>query len=210
MSDDRPDWLRTADTDPSTVVGVYDDWVDSYEDDVEVWDYRAPQRIVEMLVRLAPGVSPVLDVGCGVGLVGRELVSSGFETIVGIDLSPRSLEVAAAAGVYESLHEADLQSQPIPFDDDAFAALVCVGVMTYLPDTAGIVGELCRVVRSGGPILYTQREDVWLERDDPATLDRLVTQGVCTVEEISEPGRYLPNSEELGDVPARFVALRPE
>ena len=164
MSEQRPGWLREGVHDPTAVAEVYDTWATDYDADLAQWDYRAPQLTVDRLSAAQSGAAPVLDVGCGTGLVGRLLGASGFTDVSGIDLSARSLELAEATGAYRELRQVDLQASPIPWDDDHFAALTCVGVMTYLPDVAEVVAEFCRVVEAGGSILFTQREDIWAER----------------------------------------------
>ena len=208
MADQRPEWLREASHDPTTVAQVYDTWASDYDTDLADWDYRAPQLTVERLTTTQAGATPVLDVGCGTGLVGRLLQEAGFTSVAGIDLSARSLELARQTGAYGELRQVDLQASAIPWDDDHFAALTCVGVMTYLPEVAGVVGEFCRAVEVGGSILFTQREDLWVDRQCQLVIDRLAGDGLCTVESISDPLPYLPGSEELGQIPARLVHLR--
>lgn len=201
------EWLRQGPTDPDEVARMYDDWAADYDRDLTDWDYRAPQLVTERLTAAQPGDGPVLDVGCGTGLVGRQLQAAGFDDIVGIDLSPRSLEIARSTGAYREVQRVDLQATPIPAGDDAFAALVCVGVLTYLPAVADVLTEFARVVRPGGSVLFTQREDLWAERECERILDDLTRAGVCTVEHVSAPLPYLPGSD-LGDIPARLVHLR--
>jgi len=208
MTDDGSGWLRTGHTDPEDVAKVYDDWAASYDADLAAWRYQAPSLTVAALTATQPGATPVLDVGCGTGLVGRELQVSGFDTVTGIDLSASALELAEATGAYREVLQVDLQAEPIPFADASFAAVVCVGVMTYLPDTTAMVTEFCRVAEPGGTVLFTQRDDLWGPRECQRDLDDLVAAGRCRIEAISEPLPYLPDSEELGDVPIRMVHLR--
>ncbi len=208
MAERDPDWLRQGQHDPEAVAAIYDAWADGYDRDLQAWSYRAPAAVVERLRAVQPGARPVLDVGCGTGLVGRHLVDAGFAQVSGVDLSPKSLEIAAATGAYRDLTELDLQSEPLPWPDGAFAALVCVGVMTYLPDVEAVVGEFCRAVVGDGSVLFTQRDDLWAERDTMAALERLAAADRCRIEAVSEPQPYLPASDELGDVPIRVVHLR--
>lgn len=210
MTDDGSGWLRSGHTDPEDVAKVYDDWAASYDADLMAWRYQAPSLAVGALNAAQPGATPVLDAGCGTGLVGRELQASGFGTVTGIDLSANALELAEATGAYQAVRQVDLQAEPIPFPDASFAAVVCVGVMTYLPDTTAMVTEFCRVAEPGGSVLFTQREDLWGPRDCQRDLDALAETGRCRIESISEPLPYLPDSEELGDVPIRLVHLRSE
>ena len=200
--------LRIASTDPVEVRALYDSWADRYEEDVEAWDYRTPSDVAELLREAQPDAARVLDAGCGTGRAGRALRAAGFTSIVGCDLSPNALAHAEATGAYERVVEVDLQQLPTPFADHAFDALSCVGVLTYLPDTEATLREFCRLVRPGGAIAFSQREDVWVERDCRALIDRLVAEGTCEVLHVSEPRPYLPKSDEIGDVGAVLCVLR--
>ena len=72
-----------------------------------------------------------------------------------------------------------MQQLPLPYETHAFTALMCVGVLTYIPDTDGILREFCRVVQSGGLVVFTQREDLFTARDDITVVQQLDAQGVC-------------------------------
>jgi ubiquinone/menaquinone biosynthesis C-methylase UbiE len=124
--------------------------------------------------------------------VGRELRARGFAgRLQGLDISPASLAVAERSGAYDSLVQADLQ-QPLPVGDGGVDAVVCVGVMTYLPEVESVWRELARVTRSGGLVVVTQREDVWESRHCQAVVDRLQDDGVWTPLEVDGPAPYLP------------------
>lgn len=208
MGDDEHDWLRDPDAEVAEIAEKYDDWAPTYDEELAGWDYRAPVGVASVLAAAGPPRGRVLDVGCGTGLSGRALRTVGFDHLVGVDLSPASLEIAAASGVYEAVREVDLTSSPIPFDDDSFTALTCVGVLTYVPDTGAVVREFCRVVEPGGHIVFTQREDVWDDRGDRRTLDALAADGRCEIAEISGPLPYVPGSEDIGDLGMMLVHLR--
>lgn len=200
--------LRIAATDPVEVRALYDAWADRYEVDLDAWDYRTPADVAALLRGAQPDAARILDAGCGTGRVGRSLRATGFASIVGCDLSPNALEHASATGAYEALVEVDLQQLPTPFADGEFDALSCVGVLTYLPDTEATLREFFRVVRAGGTIAFSQREDVWGERGCRVLIDGLVSEGVCEALGISEPRPYLPKSEELGDLGVVLCLLR--
>lgn len=200
--------LLLAPTDPVEVRALYDAWADRYEDDVEAWNYRTPTDVAELLRDAQPDAGRVLDVGCGTGRSGRELRVAGFASVVGCDLSPKALAHADASGVYERVVEVDLQQLPTPFAEDEFDALSCVGVLTYVPDTEATLREFLRLVRRGGTIVFSQREDVWAERNCPALIDRLVAEGACEALHVSGPRPYLPKSDEMRDVGVVLCVLR--
>ena len=84
---------------------VYRNWAETYNQDlIDEFGYVALEEAVRKLTNILPDRnSPILDVGCGTGLVGRLLKNEVYETIDGIDFSPEMLEKAQALGFYRSL-----------------------------------------------------------------------------------------------------------
>ena len=148
-------------TNPDELSQAYNDWAASYDSDMADVGYRHPAVAVGLLARyLASGESPVLDAGAGTGLVGELLGTLGYPVVDALDASPGMLRIAEGKGAYRELHHAFL-GQPLPFDDDRYAAAVSTGVFT-----AGHVGveglpELFRVVRPGGVIVLSVKLTVW-------------------------------------------------
>ena len=194
------DWLHQGTSDAREVAERYDEWAQSYDDDLASWAYRAPTVVADIVLTHHPDAGSVLDVGCGTGLVGAALRARGFAgRIVGLDLSQASLDVAEQGAAYDALQQADLQRR-LPLEDDHADVLVCAGVMTYLPDVEGVWREFSRVVRPGGLVVATQREDLWDTRGCQAVVDRLEEEGVWTPLNISGPAPYLPDG--YGGTPA--------
>jgi len=190
----RDDWLLQGTTDPGEVADRYDEWAESYDDDLVSWSYQAPGVVAETVVTHQPDARSVLDVGCGTGLVGKALRARGYAArIVGLDISQASLRVAHQTDAYDTLERANLQ-QPLDVEDNGVDVLVCAGVMTYLPDVEAVWREFARVVRSGGIVVATQREDLWQPRRCQEVIDRLATDGVWTPLDISGPAPYLPQA----------------
>jgi predicted TPR repeat methyltransferase len=186
------DWLHQGTSDPEEIADRYDDWAERYDDDLASWSYQAPAVVAETVIAASPTASAALDVGCGTGLVGRELRERGFGgRIVGLDISEASLAVARLGGAYDSLQRADLQRR-LPFDDDAFDVVVCVGVMTYLPDVEQVWRRLARVTQPGGLVVLTQRDDLWTERDCQRVVELLEEEGVWVSVQVAGPAPYLP------------------
>ena len=195
----RDDWLLQGTTDPREVTDRYDVWAESYDDDLDSWSYQAPAVVAETVVTREPNARSVLDVGCGTGLVGKALRARGCAArIMGLDISQTSLRVAHQTGAYDSLEPANLQ-QPLDIEDNGVDVLVCVGVMTNLPDVEAVWREFARVVQPGGLVVATQREDLWEPRRCQDVIDRLATDGVWTPLEITGPAPYLP--EGYGGTP---------
>lgn len=209
MADPRvpdDDWLVSGGGGVRDVAARYDSWAEAYDADLDTWSYRAPARVAETVLAHRSAATSVLDVGCGTGMVGRALRSRGYAgELVGLDLSEASLRVAARSGCYTAVSQADLQ-QPLEVGDDSVDVVVCVGVMTYLPDTEAVWREFVRVARPGGLVVLTQREDLWAPRDCQGVLDRLAGSGGWTPLDVSGPAPYLPDAEgALGGLGAYYV-----
>jgi predicted TPR repeat methyltransferase len=200
------DWLVAGGGDARDVADQYDAWAETYDTDLDTWSYRAPVRIAEAVLAHRPRASSVLDVGCGTGLAGRALRDAGYTgELIGLDISEAALEVARRSGHYATLTSADLQ-QPLPLDDDSVDVVVCVGVMTYLPDTEAVWREFLRVARPGGLVAVTQREDLWEPRACQGVIDALAAEGAWTPLEVSGPAAYLPEADgALGGLGAYYV-----
>jgi len=194
------EWLSADPSDAQDVADRYDAWAQTYDGDLAAWSYRAPEVVAQTVRTRHPGAASVLDVGCGTGLVGRALRTRGFEgRLLGLDLSRASLDLARQSGAYDALEQADLQ-QRLPAADAGVDAVVCVGVMTYLPDVEAIWRDLARVTSPGGLVVVTQREDLWHDRHCQAVVDRLQAEGRWTLVDLTGPAPYLP--EGYGGGPA--------
>ena len=89
-----------------------------------------------------------------------------------------------------------------------FDAVVCVGVLTYVPDVEACWRQFCRVTRSLGLAVFTQRDDVWHARGCDSVLQNLERQGLLRRLSVSEPSAYMPNHAELGDLLVRYVVCQ--
>jgi SAM-dependent methyltransferase len=111
----------------------------------------------------------VVDVGSGGGidsLVAARMVGPTGE-VVGIDMTPAMLEKARAAAAESGLgnvefREAYMEDLPVP---DGWADVVISnGVLNLTPDKLKAVGEMFRVLRSGGRL---QIGDILVNRAVP-------------------------------------------
>ena len=195
---------------------IYDEWAPQYDKDLEAQDYAFPQLAAQAFLDAARGHSGsdgagqfgnllVLDAGCGTGLVGLELAKHGVKDIIGLDVSPKMLEIARRTGVYGSLEEADL-SKPIEKRDDSVETIFCVGTLTR-----GHVGpkpaleEFVRIVKRGGLIVATVLDEVWESVGFKAEVERLRSAGKIEVLRSDEVG--VRASSSTG---AKLLVLRKE
>jgi len=193
-------WLRQGSTSSTDVEKSYDGWAPTYNKTLAEWGYRAPEEAAKMLRSSIAKNSVILDAGCGTGLTGIALRGAGFRgPIDGLDISNESLETAKKSGVYRILRQVDFQHVLLEFADGSYDALTCIGVLTYVPETEGILREFARVVRKGGTLIFTQRDDLFHERELQKTIEALIDKGIFSTTSISEPKPYLPDNPDFGD-----------
>lgn len=198
-NDNKHSWLQGGGTQSDKIAEQYDRWAETYDTDLQKWQYRAPSEAAKLL-RPRVGLSAsILDAGCGTGLTGKALKDLGYSNITGIDISAHSLRLAEQTGVYNNLKQHDLQIQPLPFEDAAFTSLICVGVLTYIEHPQALLEEFCRLVQPDGHLVFTHREDLARKQKFREILTDIETQGYWQKLEVSTPQLYLPNNEDFGD-----------
>jgi SAM-dependent methyltransferase len=94
----------------------------------------------------------VLDVACGTGVAARTAADRVGSTgsLVGLDLNPAMLEVAARTRSDIEWRQGD--ASDLPFPDQEFDAVLCQSAVFFFPDVDLAFSEMARVVRRGGSV----------------------------------------------------------
>ncbi|MFW2336116.1 class I SAM-dependent DNA methyltransferase [Ilumatobacter sp.] len=198
--DETPEiWGKGYSTDSTTVERDYDTFAEkgAYDETFDVWGYVGPETAAAILKNYVSMQSRILDAACGSGLTGTALRNLGYAHIEGIDISAQLLALAEQTGAYERVARVDMQSFPLPFDDGEFDAVNFIGALTYF-ETTEILRELCRIVRSGGHVVFSQRDDIMLDQDYGEQLRELERDGCWKRVFGTEPMPYLPEHPEYG------------
>ena len=138
----------------------------------------------------------VLEVGCGTGVVVRDLVSlvGPGGRVAGIDTS--SAVIAAARrycrGSGVTLRQAD--GAKLPFADDGFDVTLAVTVLLHVADPLAVIREMTRVTRPGGRVAVQDQDfgTLALAHPDRALSDRILDGVVNHIYEEPYSGRRLP------------------
>lgn len=138
-------------------------------------DYAA-----DLAARVAvPNDGAVLEVACGTGVVTRHLRTSLPATVrvVASDLNSGMLEIAKT--VLDGMQGIEFETADgtdLPFDEEAFDAVICQFGAMFFPDKAQGFAEAARVLKPGGRFLFS----VWdsLEHN---TLMKLVHETVISL-----------------------------
>jgi len=120
---------------------------------VALW--RAVELRTLAQVRLEP---PLLDLGCGDGLVAEVLFGAGA-VCAGVDPWPAQLRRASRLGVYRTLALAD--GARLPYADSTFATVLSNSVLEHIPALERVLREVGRVLRPKGRFVFTVPSDAF-------------------------------------------------
>lgn len=107
--------------------------------------------------RLFPGAR-VLDAGCGPGYVAACADMLGAEA-TGMDFSQGMIDAARSRFPHLAFTLADVEDIPAP--DQSFDAVLSNIVLFHVTDPGRAMSEACRVLKPGGPFVFSQ----WLGPD---------------------------------------------
>jgi predicted TPR repeat methyltransferase len=119
-------------------------------------EYRAPELVGNALRRIdgePRGDLEVMDAGCGTGLLAPHLRPYA-RRLVGVDLSPKMLEKAAARAVYDELLAVELTSY-LRSSPRAFDVVASSDTLVYFGDLREVLAAASTSLRPGGRLLFT-------------------------------------------------------
>lgn len=102
----------------------------------------------------------LLDVACGSGGPALHVARLTGCEVVGVELYEEAVangnRMAREAGLEAraSFVQADA-SQPLPFEDGSFDAILCIDAINHLPDRPSVLADWARLLRPDGRLLFT-------------------------------------------------------
>jgi ubiquinone/menaquinone biosynthesis C-methylase UbiE len=150
--------------------------------DYDAMDHAAVNRLFvdDLLAALPPFDAAsrpprVLDVGTGTALIPIELARRGLPIhTTAVDLAEQMLALARrnveAAGFEEVIALRLVDAKSLPFEDDAFDAVISNSIVHHVPEPRGALAEMLRVLRPEGLLLVRDL----LRPADEATVEHLV------------------------------------
>jgi 2-polyprenyl-3-methyl-5-hydroxy-6-metoxy-1,4-benzoquinol methylase len=137
----------------------------------EIWGREQPESDAEAALRFrkvlrAAALSPrerVLDVGAKWGGFGQYAREVGLAIdYTGVELDEGNVRKATQLGLDVRLADA---SRRLPIGDHEYDCVICLELLEHLPTPVFLLGEIRRVLKSGGPSRFVGPESVQLGRD---------------------------------------------
>lgn len=194
--------------DARELASSYDEWAESYDADMLAIGYLNPAIVCGLVARhVADLDGPILDAGCGTGLMGEILATLGYRQLVGLDMSQGMLERAGARQVYRELR-AGVLGAPLAFGDEAFAAAIASGVFTAGHAPADALDELLRITRRGGQLIIAFASSAWEGKEAlRAKAEALERAGRWRLAAATPPYHPMPLSQSKGGATTRSMVF---
>src|SRR4051812_40050263 len=100
---------------------------------------------------------PVLDVGCGTGILLEHL--GGYGPAFGLDASATALDFCVTRGLGGLVRGS---GDRLPFADGSFALVTAIGVIEHIAADQAALDEWARVLRPGGQLVLLTSAYRWL------------------------------------------------
>ena len=186
---------------PADNIDLYKKWAGTYDTEFAAAEgYVLYLHVSEQLLQRQSQIEgPVLDVGCGTGLVGEALRGGGIDVVDGIDISPEMLAEAGkkttadGTPVYRNLMTADL-TKTIDIADNHYGALISAGTFTHGHLGPESLDELWRVAAPSAVAVIGVRSTHYEAMGFKAKFEADVASGTITEPEIVMANVYGENA----------------
>lgn len=191
-----------------------DDNVDYYRAFAEIYDrqfatalsYTYPQAVAEEFLKYSGGGDfPVLDVGCGTGLVAAAL--SKNLPVDGVDISTEMIEVAEKKSLYRQIFHLDLTLGCTALPND-YGGVISAGTFTHGHLGPAVLAALLGVGRAGSLFCIGVNLQHYESKGFRQTLEQLHSAAaIKTINEIIHP-IFGNNSDGHGQDKALVLLFR--
>jgi predicted TPR repeat methyltransferase len=122
--------------------------------------YRGPALLFKAVLSACAAIRKpaffkrAIDLGCGTGLAAAAFAAN-VDEFIGIDLSPRMIELARATGLYVRLEASEMVGVLRDRPDASADLILAADAVVYLSDLVPLLQEVKRLLVSGGLLAFT-------------------------------------------------------
>ena len=193
--------------DLKTTKTYYDNWSKKYDLTLNQWKYTVPKKSIKLLkTKLHSKPSKILDLACGTGLFGEELIKTYKNSqIYGSDISEKSLVIAKEKKIYKKLYKKDFEKK-INFKIK-FQLVSMIGAMTYCKNFKKLFSNVKYYLSKNGYFVFSHRIDLWEKQNFYEILNEHKSD--LKIKFISRPNNYLPANKDFSNkIKIRLVLLQ--
>ncbi|MDB3860931.1 methyltransferase domain-containing protein [Paracoccaceae bacterium] len=137
---------------------LYREWAGTYDNELAQNEYITPIRTAKALATFASNKStPILDFGCGTGLSAEALLSCGFSSIDGVDISSEMIEIARGKSIYRNL-QCFNPDKGIPVKQNEYSVITAIGVISVGAAPISIFDQVLNLLPQNGLFAFSFNE----------------------------------------------------
>lgn len=139
------------------ICSEFNEFAETFENSlVNVLSYSAHKNLVKYLFDKIDTSKKynILDIGCGTGLVGKELKAIA-EVLVGVDLSSNMLKEAQKKEVYTDLVEDEIENFLEKQAQNSFDIITSTDVFIYIGELEKTFEKSSKVLKEGGLLTFS-------------------------------------------------------
>ena len=125
-----------------------------YDDLAKQHQWQAPELLFNYLSGFVRKGTKLLDVGVGTGISSERFHSKQVE-LYGLDNSSDLLSICDAKSLFKELHLLDILKGEVPYPDETFDYVVCIGVLHFFSNLDEVFAKINRVLKYHGFFAFT-------------------------------------------------------
>ena len=137
------------------VKNLFDQYSNIFEKHLAALNYKAPELLfntVSAAINIQEKKFNILDLGCGTGLCGK-LFYPYSKKLIGIDLSPKMIEIAKQKNIYNELIVANIEKALLSFEN--IDIILAADTLVYLGDLSTVFNAVKKVLLVNGIFALT-------------------------------------------------------
>ena len=107
--------------------------------------------------------SEIIDIGCGTGLSGQEIILKGFINIDGSDFSKKMLDEAKLKNIYRGLFTLDLNKNNFKLDK-SYDAIIAAGVISPNHAKPECLKNCFNYLKPNGIIIFSLNDHAYADK----------------------------------------------
>lgn len=113
---------------------------------------RGDRERIKKIIKLTGKNKKVLDLGCGIGLIGKKLLENK-NTVFGLDISATAVKKAGKNGLIAK--KFNLEKNDFPFADNYFDTILAAEIIEHIFDTDTFLKRIKKKLKKGGALIIT-------------------------------------------------------
>ena len=145
---------------------------DKYDDEIFFEKYKNMPRSVygldaagewQILKNMLPSFfgKKVLDLGCGFGWHCCYAAEHGAETVIGVDISKKMLEIAREKNIYKNITFINNSIENISFESNYFDVILSSLVLHYIAQFDEIVKKIYTWIKKNGIFVFSVEHPIF-------------------------------------------------